>query len=86
MNFPPPKSQGRTVMTSDFATILDGLVSYNDEAWESVKTTQDVIADIENVGERRAKRAGTVLDVSKDGYYDSNKCIPDFEKVNCRVL
>ena len=82
MNFPPPKSQGRTVMTSDFATILDGLLSYNDEAWELLKNSPEIAAEIELLGERRAKRGGTVLDVSSDGYYDSSKCIPDFEKVS----
>ena len=28
-----------------------------------------------------SRRAGRLLDVARDGYYDSAKCIEDFEKV-----
>ena len=81
MNFPPPKSQGRTVMTSDFATILDGFLQYNNKAWEKIKDTPEVKAEIAAVGERRARRAGSVLDVSSQGYYNVSLCVPDFLKV-----
>ena len=37
--------------------------------------------DIEMLGEDRARRAGVILDVSSDGYYNSEKCIQDFVKV-----
>ena len=82
MNFPPPKSQGRTVMTSDFVTILDGFLSFKDDSWNSLKLTPEYREEISKHGERRAKRGGSVLDVSVDGYYDGKKCIPDFEKVS----
>ena len=81
MNFPPPKSQGRTVMTSDFCTILDGFLDYNDEEWDKIKDTPEVKSEIGAVGERRARRSGCVLDVSSQGYYNTERCIPDFEKV-----
>ena len=85
MNFPPPKSQGRTVMTSDFVTILDGFLSYKEDVWNSLKETPGIKEEISKLGEKRAKKAGSVLDVSSDGYYDAKKCVPDFEKVkqNC---
>ena len=81
MNFPPPKSQGRTVMTSDFVTILDGALHYNDEAWKVAKEVPEVKEEIAAVGERRARRAGAVLDVSSQGYYNTERCVPDFKKV-----
>ena len=81
MNFLPVKGDGRTVMTSDFVTVLDGILRYNDKAWDTIKTEPDVIAEIEKIGEERARRAGLILDVSKDGYYTAEKCVPDFIKV-----
>ena len=34
------------------------------------------------------RRAGRLLDVAKDGYYDSDKCVSDFKKVifKARIL
>ena len=32
-------------------------------------------------GECRSRRAGAILDVSTDGYYNSELCIKDFVKV-----
>ena len=29
------------------------------------------------------RRAGRLLDVAKDGYYDTELCLEDFENVNC---
>ena len=81
MNTPPNKSQGLSVMTSDFVEPLGGVVRYNDEAWEEVKKTDEVKRDIEKLGEERARRAGVILDASKDGYYTKEKAIPDFIKV-----
>ena len=81
MAFLPVKGDGRTVMTCDFATILDGIVEYNDDAWDNIKDDPSVKMEIEKVGEARARRAGVILDTSKDGYYTRDLCIPDFEKV-----
>ena len=81
MNFLPVKSDGRTAMTSDFVSVLDGILRYNDESWDKLKTSAAVKADIERLGEERARRAGVILDVSQDGYYCSEKCIVDFVKV-----
>ena len=81
MNYPPPKSQGRTDMTSDFVTLYDGILGYNQEEWDKVKDTEEVKDEIKAVGERKARRAGCVLDVSSQGYYNVDKFVPDFEKV-----
>ena len=81
MNFLPVKSDGRTAMTSDFVTVLDGILRYNDRTWETLKNEDDVKADIKRLGEERARRAGVILDVSSDGYYNSEKCTADFVKV-----
>ena len=43
--------------------------------------TPDVVTEIDKIGEERARRAGLILDVSKDGYYTAEKCVPDFIKV-----
>ena len=68
-------------MTSDFVTILDGILRYNDETWEALKEREEVKADIKKKGEERTRRAGMILDVSADGYYNSEKCVADFVKV-----
>ena len=82
MNYLPVKSLGRTCMTSDFVNILDGVLRYSDSAWEALKETEEVAAEIKKQGEERARRAGVILDVSQDGYYNSQKCVADFVKVS----
>ena len=81
MNFPPHKSQGRTVMTSDYVDVVHGVLRYTDEAWEMVKQEEEVKEEIAKYGEERARKAGVVLEPSKDGYFTADKCIPDFKKV-----
>ena len=81
MNYPPHKSQGRTIMTSDYVDVVHGVLRYTDEAWEEVKEEEDVRAEIARIGEERARRAGIILDASKDGYFTAEKCVPDFKKV-----
>ena len=83
MNFPPHKSQGMAVMTSDYVDIVHGVLRYSDEAWVEAKEEEEVKAEIAKYGEDRARKAGTVLDTSKDGYFNVEKCIPDFKKVKC---
>ena len=78
----PVKGDGRTVMTSDFVTVIDGIVKYNDAVWDNIKDDPPVKLETEKVGEERARRAGVILDTSKDGYYTTDLCIPDFEKVH----
>ena len=82
MNKPPHKSQGRGGMTSDFIEVLGGVVRYNDEAWEKIKDQPEIKIEVAKVGEERVRRAGVILDTSKDGYYTADKAIPDFLKVN----
>ena len=43
LNFPPAKSQGRTVMTSDFIDPIGGFVQYNDEIWDQMKVNHMVL-------------------------------------------
>ena len=81
MNFPPNKSQGRTFMTSDYVDVLHGVLRYTDEAWEIAKEEDEVKEEIAKFGEERARKAGVVLEPSKDGYFTMEKCIPDFKKV-----
>ena len=71
-------------MTSDFVTVLDGFVQYHDGPWEELKKNEDIKAEIKKLGEDRARRAGSILDVSKDGYYNADKCTADFVKVRRR--
>ena len=81
MNYLPVKSLGRTVMTSDMVTILDGPLEYKTEIWEELKKTEEMKEEIKKKGEARARRAGVILDVATDGYYNSEKCVADFLKV-----
>ena len=86
MNNLPQKSQGRTVMSADIFNILDGELKYSDEVWELLKNTDDVKLDIAQNGEFQARRAGVVLDITKDGYYNSTLCLKDFEKVSTSTM
>ena len=81
MNCLPVKSQGRTVMTSDFVTMLDAILIYSDKVWEKVKEREEVKEEIKKHGEERARKAGVILDVATDGYYNSELCLKDFLKV-----
>ena len=82
-------------MTSDFVTPLDGILAYNDAAWEIKKHEpefQRLLADppkqqgstkrIESreTREYKARKAGSILMTSTDGYYEHNRCIEDFKK------
>ena len=67
-------------MTADFVTILDGPLEYSDEVWAVLKETEEVKEEIKKIGEKRARRAGTILDVAVDGYYNAAKCREDFMK------
>ena len=55
MNFLPAKSEGRTVMTSDFVNVLDGILRFNDDTWKDEKLRDNMI---DQLGEERARRAG----------------------------
>ena len=59
---------------------MGGILKYNDESWSAVKDHYQ--AEIQSKGEDAAKLAGSILDVSKDGYYNTQKCTADFEKVS----
>ena len=41
LNFPPSKSQGRTVMTSDFLEPISGFLEYQDVIWAELKVNKD---------------------------------------------
>ncbi|KAF4731620.1 hypothetical protein FOZ62_013847 [Perkinsus olseni] len=59
----PTKSQGRTIMTSDFLSEVYGFVKYSE---------RDPLVP--------GERTGSVLDVSADGYYNSERCQVDFQE------
>ena len=57
------------------------LERYSDEVWEIKKEEEDVKLEIQQVGEECARRAGSIINTQRDGYYNSQKCVADFEKV-----
>ena len=63
---------------------MGGILKYNDESWTAV--TGSYQAEIKSKGEDAARLAGSILDVSKDGYYNTQKCIADFEKVSSNKI
>ena len=81
-NFPPPKGAGVTVMTSDFFSEKDGIVAYDDPVWEVVKRQPEIAAAIAKDPNKEwvLRRAGSVLNVSSDGYYERNRFLADVEK------
>ena len=55
------------------------MLKYENRPWEEVKEKYQAL--INSKGEEAARRAGSVLDVSKDGYYNTKMCVEDFMKV-----
>ena len=64
--------------------MLGGMLEYRDGPWEAVKDRYQEL--IKSKGEGAARRAGSILDVSKDGYYNTKMCVEDFMKVSCKKL
>ena len=83
-NVPPPKSQGISLMSSDFMSPF-GMLEYSDTAWEIVKKDPSVIEEIKLKGEYQARRAGAILQSKRDGYYNRNLCLQDFVKA-CKII
>ena len=82
-NFPPPKSHGTTVMTSDFFSEKDGFIAFSDAAWELEKRRPEVAAELakDPSKELLLRRAGSVLNVSSDGYYEHCRFQSDVKKL-----
>ena len=85
-NKPPPKGGGVNIMSSDFVTVLDGILAYNDEAWALKKEDPIVKAEIAQIGEYRARKAGEIMNTSRDGYYQHEKCVKDFRKAIGKMI
>jgi hypothetical protein len=64
-------------MTSDFLS-KDGFLEYNNEAWAAVKEEPEVAQKIRSRGEFQARRAGSILDIASDRYYNTERCRRDF--------
>ena len=80
---PPPKSQGATVMTSDFFCEEFGHVILSPE--ELVVARQDPECGYLFSGsksEYQDRKAGAILNVSTDGYYNHEACSRDFKKAS----
>ena len=58
--------------SSDFISEETGLLRFDDAVWEMNKTLAEFQAKIAATSEERARRAGRVFAVSKDGYYNSD--------------
>ena len=56
------------------------MLRYENKPWENVKDKYQAL--IKSKGEEAARKAGSVLDVSKDGYYNTKLCVEDFMKVS----
>ena len=67
-------------MSSDFVSVLDGMLSYNDEVWDEIKNEEPHKKAEEELGEFKARYAGRLMKHSKDGYYNNKVCLQDFKK------
>lgn len=65
-------------MSCDVITEIWGPLRYSDEVWPEVKKEMEVQEEIKRTSEEQARRAGSILNPSRDGYYESNR----FLKVN----
>ena len=79
MNFPPPKSRGIKVMSSDFVDELHGYLQYSDEVWPEVKTRPDIEKQIKDKGGFQARIAGRIVTTGEE-YYNAKQCEEDFKK------
>ena len=80
---PPQKSLGQTVMTSDFLTESFGFVILSPAELEEGKSGPNKHL-FEEKTELRSRKAGSILNIKTDGYYENKQLNKDFEK--CRHL
>jgi hypothetical protein len=72
-------------MSSDFVSEETGLLRYADAAWEIKKQDPEMQAKIAATSEEAARRAGSVFNVSTEGYYNSEKFLEDVDKA-CDIV
>ena len=76
---PPPKSLGQTIMTSDFLTESFGFVILSKEELAEAKEGPNKHL-FEQKSELRQRKAGSILNIKTDGYYEHKQLNKDFEK------
>ena len=69
---------GAMVMSCDVITELWGPLRYTDEVWRQMRADPLVMEEIKRTSEEQARRGGSILNPSRDGYYEHVK----FIKVN----
>ena len=66
---------------------MDGFLQYSDAAWAQKKRETEIATaiakDLNN--EPLLRRAGSVLNISRDGYYDASRFLTDTEKA-CDIM
>ena len=69
-------------MTSDFVSEKEGFLCYNDSAWELKKRDPDIAEALraDSRKEPLLRRAGSVLNISTDGYYEQERFLADVNK------
>ena len=66
---------GAMTMTCDVITEIWGPLRYTDEVWAELQNDASIQAEIRRTSEEQTRRAGSVLNPSKDGYYESKRFI-----------
>ena len=64
---------GAMVMSCDVITEMYGPLRYTDEVWTDVKKDPEVQEEIKSTSEEQARRGGSILNPSRDGYYEHTR-------------
>ena len=74
-------------MSADFVSQMDGFLAYSGPVWEEEKRKPEVVAELQKDPRRESvlRRAGSVLNISSDGYYNSDLFLKDMDKA-CDVV
>jgi hypothetical protein len=73
---------GALAMTCDFVTETWGPLRYSDSVWEEELKKDEIKVEIAKTSEERVRRAGSVINPSKEGYYEHQRFLKDIAKAS----
>ena len=73
---------GALVSTCDFVTEAWGPLRLSDPAWKVEMEKDKIKVEVANSSEERLRRAGSVINPSKDGYYEHMRFLKDMGKAS----
>ena len=73
---------GALAMTCNFVTELWGPLRYSVSVWKEELQKDEIKVEIAKTSEERVRRAGSVINPSKEGYYEHQRFLKDVAKAS----